>query len=148
MFLKHNLKKMDPSFDFKIFGSDIDPASVEVGRNGVYHMEEVKKIPSIYLKDNWLQGKGDISSFYKIKEDIRSKCTFDSVNLFELEKKVTEKFDVIFCRNVFIYFKPEQVKILSEKMISMLEPWGVFITGTSESLASHRLNIKMLAPST
>jgi chemotaxis protein methyltransferase CheR len=58
MFLRFHLKKIAPDFDFEIFGSDVDPESITIAKNGVYRWNEIKEIPSIYLLDNWVKGVG------------------------------------------------------------------------------------------
>jgi chemotaxis protein methyltransferase CheR len=136
IFLDTHLKKIDPSMNFEIFGSDIDPQSVAVGKNAVYHKDEIKEIPMLYLADNFARGTGDIADFVKVKKKISEKCKFDVLNLLDLKLDKSNKFDIIFCRNVLIYFKqPDIVKVI-DQFKQYLHPTGYLFTGLSESLTT------------
>src|SRR5690606_16290306 len=106
MFLSHHLESLDPSIDFEIHASDIDRESISYARNGVYRYEEIQSIPLHYLGKNWARGKGEIKDFAKIKDYLKQKCHFEVGNLLNLGKELDDKkYDIIFCRNVFIYFE-------------------------------------------
>lgn len=135
MFLSSVLSRIAPDLKYEILGSDVDAASVQVARNGVYRWSEIKEIPSIYLGKNWARGTGEISNFVKAKDSIRSSCRFETTNLLKLDSLVTpSKFDIIFCRNVFIYFTSEQIKEISSRLLQRLAPEGLIFIGISESL--------------
>lgn len=148
MFLNFYLPKIDPTMKFKIFGSDIDPESVKIAQNGVYHRREIKTVPMNYLADHWARGKGEIEEFVKAKKSITEFCEFKTINLLELKNQMpAKKFDIIFCRNVFIYFRPEQIKSIMNNFMSMLHPTGIFFSGISESLGGLNLEIDSIGPS-
>ena len=148
MFLNQCLYELKEDIKFKILGSDIDVESVKIAQNGVYHQNEVKEIPMIFLNDNWAYGTGDIANFAKIKMKIKNSCQFKVGNLLNVEEIVgAEKFDAIFCRNVFIYFAPEQVKEISEKLMSKLYSHGILFSGVSEPLSNFKLDLDNLGPS-
>ena len=147
MFFSIQLKNY-PGIDFEILGSDIDPESVEFAANGVYPFKEVISIPKLYLADHWQRGTGDIAQFAKIKKQIKSKCRFQTVNLLELNKSLkNEKFDIIFCRNVFIYFDNKTIESVCLAFKEFLNPDAYLITGLSESLKMINLNMQTHAPS-
>ena len=108
LFLNTHLKQIAPDFTYEILGTDVDPESVKIAKNGVYPWEDVKKIPMQYLSSNWVRGTGQIANFAKIKDDFKKQCQFDVVNLNEI-KMPNKKFDIVFCRNVFIYFNGDQM---------------------------------------
>ncbi|MCB0415860.1 MAG: response regulator, partial [Bdellovibrionales bacterium] len=145
-FFNYHLKQY-PGMDFKIIGTDIDKESIKVAQNGVYRYSEIKSIPSVYIKDNWQKGTGVISHFVKIKKHIKEKCTFKEMNLIHPEPIQNEKFDVIFCRNVFIYFKSELIHKIVNNFKNKLHKRGLLFTGLSESLNSLEINKITLAPS-
>lgn len=148
MFLAHHLPKIDPTIDFKIFGTDIDYDSVKLAQNGVYNQNEIKEIPMVYLGNHWAHGTGDIAQFAKVKTVLKSKCEFKQGNLLKVEESVgNQKFDVIFCRNVFIYFEAEQVKKISMELMSKLHDHGIFFSGVSEPLSNFKLELDNLGPS-
>ncbi|MBT4790101.1 MAG: response regulator [Halobacteriovoraceae bacterium] len=148
MFFEHHLKQLgNDGIDYKIHGIDIDPESVKIAKNGVYRYSEIKMIPMKYLGDHWQKGSGDISHFVKMKKTIKDRCSFSSGSILELNKELKHKYDIIFCRNVFIYFEEPQVKKISRGILEYLTPEGVFFTGVSESLSSMDLPIDVHGPS-
>lgn len=148
MFLSHHLKKLAPEMSFKILGTDVDAESIALCKNGVYRWEEIKSIPSQYLAQHWIRGTGDISDFVKAKDTIKAFCEFSIANLLDFSKEMAGKtFDIIFCRNVFIYFTSEQIKQTTLALLKHLVPHGLLFVGISESLNGIELPIGYLAPS-
>jgi chemotaxis protein methyltransferase CheR len=134
-FFEVHLKEIDPTLKYKITGTDVDINSVKYAENGVFPFREVKEIPTTYLRDFWVRGTGKISEFAKIKKSIRENCEFKQFNLVTPGNQLDgKKFDIIFCRNVFIYFTPDQVKKCTELQSTFLDKGGLFIIGISESL--------------
>jgi len=147
MFFAHHLVN-HPGMDYEIYGTDIDPASIIYCENGVYPFKEVIGIPKKYLSNHWLKGTGEIAAFARIKNEIKAKCKFAPKNLLELEKEsFSSKFDIIFCRNVFIYFDASTIKDVCLKFKDILHSNGFLITGLSESLKPLNLDISNFAPS-
>lgn len=146
LFLNTHLKQIAPDFSYEILGTDIDPESVKIARNGVYPWDDVKKIPMQYLSSNWVRGTGQIANFAKIKDDFKKQCQFEVVNLNEI-KMPNKKFDIVFCRNVFIYFNGEQIKVITKNLMSFLKPDGLFFIGISESLNGIVENVNYVGPS-
>ncbi len=149
MFLELHLKALDPTLKFEIFGTDIDAESVEVAKNGVYLFDELKEVPLSLLGQHWVRGKGDISAYAKVSSALKKNCAFQTANLFELGKPspTAKKFDLIFCRNVFIYFNQEQIKKISQTLLEKLNPDGFLFIGISESLLQMGLDISSSGPS-
>jgi chemotaxis protein methyltransferase CheR len=145
-FLEFHLKDY-PGMKYKILGTDIDPQSVSVGQNGVYLYKEVKSIPQTYLSGNWRKGKGDIAHFAKVKDHVKANCQFKVFNLIDGDYSGIPKCDVIFCRNVFIYFKPESISQIVPKMKDLLFDGGYLVTGLSESLNLVDIPKKSIGPS-
>lgn len=137
MFLTVHLSRLAPDFKFEILGSDVDPESVKIAKNGVYRREEIKEIPMQYLANHWQKGSGEIANFVKAKDTLKKSCQFEVVNLQSIPPHLKLlKFDIIFCRNVFIYFEQEQIKRITDQFLRTLQPWGSLIVGISESLAN------------
>ncbi len=133
--------------DFKIFGTDVDPESVKIASNGVYLRDEIKEVPMTYLGDHWAKGTGEITAYVKAKKTLRTHCEFAVGNLMGPANLAGRKFDVIFCRNVFIYFTVEQVKAVTRELLSHLHPGGFLAIGLSESLHGMSLPVKNIGPS-
>lgn len=148
MFLDFHLKRLDPSISFEIMGSDIDEESVAIATNGVYHRQELKEAPLALLADHWVKGTGNISDYAKVKQSLRSHCSFQKKNLLELKAEPhASKYDLIFCRNVFIYFNAEQISSISKSLLSRLETHGYYFVGISETLTGLKLGLHNLGPS-
>ncbi len=130
-----------------ILGTDIDPESVTIGKNGVYPWNEVKEIPLHFLSSNWVRGSGDISNFAKAKTHLRTVCRFEQQNLLDLKLRNEKPFDFIFCRNVFIYFNPEQIQKITHDLLKNTSPEGFVFLGISESLHGMPLPVKTVGPS-
>ncbi len=148
MFFKFHLSHSNSGVDFEIWGTDVDPESVNHAQNAVYKAEELKQSPAMYIGDNWIRGKGDVKDFSKLKENLRSKCHFSTLNLLKPDSFLNGKtFDVVFCRNVFIYFNQEQIKSCSEQILKHLDPDGFFFLGVSETLNGLDLKVASSGPS-
>ena len=149
MFLDYHLKILAPDFDFEVVGTDVDMESIKIAANGVYPFKELKSIPLNYLGFNWARGTGEISEFSKVKKYLKSKCNFEMYNLVKpgISRYLNEKFDIIFCRNVFIYFNEKQIKECTRGLLEKLNDSGMFFVGISESLAHMGLTIEGIGPS-
>ncbi len=145
MFLDEHLKIIAPDFDYEVHGTDIDEESVGFAKNAVYKNIEIEKSPIKYLQGRRLLGSGDISDYSKVHQDIRKKCSFSTLNL--VNDSYHEKYDIIFCRNVLIYFNKEDVHKTIEKLSPCLYEGGYLITGVSESIVGQDLPVVHLGPS-
>lgn len=147
MFIKYHLARIAPDFTFEILGTDIDTDSIEFSKNGVYQHDEVKEIPMQFLSGNWAKGTGDIANYVKAKPSIKDHCRFEALNLIGFNSVMPKKFDIIFCRNVFIYFTPEQIKKVTQNLLNNLTSDGVLFIGISESLGGMGLPVQTAGPS-
>ena len=147
MFLRHHLRKIAPDFTFEILGTDIDPESVSIAKNGVFHRNEIKEIPMHLISGNWAKGTGEIQDYVKAKPSIKEFCRFETLNLLKIQDLSKFNADIIFCRNVFIYFTPEQVKEITKNLFKKLSLEGILFIGISESLNGMGLPIRSLGPS-
>jgi chemotaxis protein methyltransferase CheR len=147
MFFHFHLKNY-PSIDFEIVGTDLDTESVNFAKNGVYPFNEIKSIPMNYLQGNWQKGTGEIAHFVKVKSHLKQRCRFETMNLLHMDKVLkNDKFDIIFCRNVFIYFDQKTIETVVESFKKHLYPNSLFITGLSESLKNLSVYKQTFAPS-
>jgi chemotaxis protein methyltransferase CheR len=135
-----------PDIKLKIYGTDVDAESVKIAENGVYQKSELAEVPLSLLSTHWAKGSGEIAAFVKAKASLRACVEFKTENLFQL-RPATESYDVIFCRNVFIYFNPEQIKTIAQEMEKRLAPHGLFFVGISETLSGMGMNLDSPGPS-
>jgi len=116
-----------------IFASDLDTNVLETARKGVYPLERVEKLSPERLRKFFLRGTGNQEGYVAIRPELRSMIEFQRINLLDASYMVKGPLDIIFCRNVMIYFdKPTQYKILS-RFAPMLQPDGLMFAGHSES---------------
>lgn len=136
---------LPPGKSFDILGTDIDTKVLEKASNGVYRSELLKDIPEPYA-GNFTLGTGAVSDWMRINKEVKDHVKFSQFNLTSghpLEKN----FDVIFCRNVLIYFSPSTIESVIEMLYRSTCPGGYLFIGHSESLHTIRHNWKQVAPS-
>jgi chemotaxis protein methyltransferase CheR len=116
-----------------ILATDIDTNVLEKARRGVYHLDQLQMLSAEQLKRFFLRGEGKHAGYARVKPELQRLITFRRLNLLDEQWRLGEKFDVVFCRNVMIYFdKPTQYQIL-RKMKHCLQSHGLFFAGHSES---------------
>ena len=132
---------------WKVFGSDISTRIIEKARQALYPLIRIDGIPKPFLKKYCQKGKGEYDGFLKVKPSLIEKVKFDHINLIKPLPNVG-KFDVIFLRNVLIYFDEETKLSILKKLISALKPKGILFIGHSESLKDMDLNVSLVATTT
>jgi len=118
---------------WEIMASDVNEVVLEKARLGVYNIERTKDIPERYLKQYCLRGINEQSGKFLVKKELKNRVEFRKVNLIEPLPHVG-KFDVIFLRNVLIYFDNPTKKKIVESLCATLNKGGFFIVGHSETL--------------
>jgi len=119
---------------WEILGTDISNSVLEQARSGHYRMAEAEKIPREYLKKYCLKGKGAQEGTFLIDKKLRQHLNFDQLNLNVEGMKKPGEFDVIFLRNVLIYFDVPTKQRVVANLIPCLKNDGYFIVGHAESL--------------
>ncbi len=118
----------------EIIATDIDTNVLNKAKAGVYSIDRVEKLPPDILKRFFLRGSGNNTNNVKVRKELGDLISFRQLNLLDNQWPVNGLFDVIFCRNVMIYFdKDTQYKIL-KRFAPLLEPHGLLFAGHSESL--------------
>lgn len=133
--------------NFEIVGSDIDPEAVGYATNGVYPLKEVNTIPRKFLTQFWKKGKNKLADFAAVKPNLKEKVKFYTDNLLDLKTPKDSGFDVIFCRNVLIYFTDENVQKIALGLRERLGKDALFISGVSEPIRFADWNLKSYGPS-
>jgi chemotaxis protein methyltransferase CheR len=131
---------------WEMVASDISSRILERARSGLYPMERAEDIPKQYLSRYCLKGTGNQEGNFLIAKELRSRVQYRQVNLNETLPKMGE-FDVIFLRNVMIYFDMETKREVVGRMIPLLVPGGHLIIGHSESLNGVTDELKVVLPS-
>lgn len=131
------------NLDAKILATDLDSDVVATGAQGVYRMDRIKDLSAERQKKWFSKGSGDNDGFVKVSPALRQLITFKQLNLLQ-NWPMQGPFDIIFCRNVVIYFdKPTQQQLFS-RYFDLLRPGGMLILGHSENLASQQKFFRML----
>ncbi|WP_342776539.1 protein-glutamate O-methyltransferase CheR [Nitrospira lenta] len=131
---------------WNILASDISSRVLAAAQTGQYNMERAEKIPQAYLKAYCLKGVEEQAGTFLIDPKLRSRIRFLSVNL-NASLPETGTFDVIFLRNVMIYFNAETKRQVVDRLLSVLKPGGYFIISHSESLHGITDHLKMVRSS-
>lgn len=118
----------------KILATDIDTSVLKTAVRGVYESGVLNTVPEEYMKKYFLRGKGESLGLFKIKDEIRQMVTFKQLNFIASEYPVTSTFDIIFCRNVIIYFNPETKRMVVNRLFRYLNDGGYIMMGHSETL--------------
>jgi chemotaxis protein methyltransferase CheR len=119
---------------WEILGTDISNSVLEQARRGQYRIAEAEKIPPQYLKKYCLKGKGEQEGTLLIDKKLREHVRFEQRNLNVEGMKKAGDFDVIFLRNVLIYFDIPTKQRVVANLIPSMKNGGYFIVGHSESL--------------
>jgi chemotaxis protein methyltransferase CheR len=118
---------------WEIIASDISTRVLDKARGGHYSLEQTEHIPKEFLAKYCLKGIGSQDGTFIIDRNIRNRIKFTQINLNNPLPPM-EKLDLIFLRNVMIYFNAETKRKVLERMAEMLKPGGYLFIGHSESL--------------
>jgi len=123
---------------FKLTASDIDSKVLASAGQGVYRLDNLKGLTQDRLQRFFMRGKDSNAGLIRVKPELRKAIEFLSVNLIRDDWPFKEPFDVVFCRNVMIYFDaPTQRKVL-ERIHRVLKPGGMLFVGHAENFSESR----------
>lgn len=134
-------------FRFLILATDISGRVLEIAKRAVYEEERAAPVPAPLRKKYLLRGKDANRGLVRMVPELRSLVRFRRLNFMEGDFDMREPVDIIFCRNVFIYFdKCTQEQIL-QRFCRHLSPGGFIFIGQSETLHGMDLPLDRVAPS-
>ena len=131
---------------WEVVASDISARVLEKARMGHYSLGRAIKIPRNYLTSYCLRGIGRQRGTFLVDKTLRSRVQFMQINLNAPLPRIGE-FNVIFLRNVIIYFAMETKQLVVNRMLPLLKPKGYFIVGHSESLNGVSDGLNLVTPS-
>jgi len=135
-------------YSFNILATDISTRVLEKAATGIYEEERTEPISRSLMQKYFLRSKNKEKKLVRVIPELRRSINFQWLNFMENDFGIKEKFDLIFCRNVIIYFdKPTQDRLIT-KLLSYLRPGGYFFLGHSESIFDTNLPIIQMAAST
>jgi chemotaxis protein methyltransferase CheR len=121
-------------WEIEIVATDLSTRALEIARTGIWPAAKANEIPSPYLKAFMLKGFADQAGKIKAGPEICSIIKFFRMNLNERAYALTGKFEMIFCRNVLIYFDQPGRERVVRRLTSFLSPDGYLFLGHAESL--------------
>ncbi len=132
--------------EIEFIGTDIDFSSVSKASEGIYRVDIIKDLDTYLINKYFDLGEDEFLGMVRIKDEIHSLCKFSQANLLS-ETFPQSNCDVIFVRNVLIYFNPKEVEKIANKMYNCLADNGYLFIGHSESLSHFKTNLKTVGNS-
>ena len=121
-------------WNIKILASDISTRVLAAAAKGIYEEERIKDLPKALISRHFLRGKEQQEGYVKVKPHLSKMVVYRRINLMEDRYPIRSSLDVIFCRNVMIYFDQQTQAALMAKFNRYLKPGGYLFIGHSESL--------------
>ena len=137
---------LEQGWEVEIIATDICTRVLEKARAAVYPIEKSKEIPAEFLRAYMLKGKGDSKGVMKVSPELHRLVRFARVNLHADTYPIMGSFDLIFCRNVLIYFDQKSKEKVISGILGHLSSAGFLIVGHSEHLGSTSPMLRAIAP--
>ncbi len=131
---------------FKIKATDICTKVLKKAALGIYNEQLINPVPSALRKKYFLQGKNGQQGMLRVKRDLRKTVNFNKLNFMEKNFNFQQKMDIIFCRNVIIYFDQTTQAMVLERICNQLRVGGHLFLGHSETLNGISLPLIPVAP--
>ena len=123
--------------NIQILATDIDSKVLQKARQGIYAQNSISQLSHDYKTQFFYKGKGTQAGKVRVVDELRKMVQFESLNLMSPNWFVNAPIDVIFCRNVMIYFdRPTQRKILA-RMVKLMSADGMYVAGHSENFTMY-----------
>lgn len=136
------------NWGWRMEATDISHRILARARQGIYDASVVERIERPLISRYFLKGFGPQDGKYCVKNDLQKRITFRQLNLLDATVPYTQPFQVIFCRNVMIYFDRPTQEELVNRLSRLLVPGGYLMVGHSESLTAIKHQLKAVAPAT
>lgn len=135
-----------PGWRYSILATDISTTVLEKAALGIFKTEAIRPIPQNFRKKYLMRSRDPHSDQVRVSSELRSRIDFRRLNFMDPEYRLVERPEIIFCRNVIIYFdRPTQIRLLG-KLTRQLLPGGYFFAGHSESLQNMDLPLTVVGP--
>ncbi|MDY6851016.1 MAG: protein-glutamate O-methyltransferase [Thermodesulfobacteriota bacterium] len=132
-------------WDLKILATDISTQVLDTARRGFYTAKRVDELPEATLRRYFQKGRGKAEDWYKIKDKVKSLVVFRRLNLMD-PFPFSKSLDLIFCRNVMIYFDKKTQADLITRYSQVLNGGGYLFIGHSESLSGIKHSFQYVQP--
>lgn len=135
-----------PSVSFTVVGSDISTQMLEKAVMAVYTEDRIDCIPNELKRKYFLKSKDREKRTVRVVPALRATTSFARVNLMDTSYGMNTSFDIVFCRNVLIYFDRLTQEQVITKLARSLKPGGFFFLGHSESITNMQVPLKQVRP--
>jgi chemotaxis protein methyltransferase CheR len=131
------LETLGPAAPVSILASDVDTDVLATARAGVYPLDAARGLEPARLKRWFLRGTGPNAGRMRVRPELARVVEFAQVNLVHDAVRVPAPYDVVFCRNVMIYFDPPTQRAVLERLHAAMRPGGLLFAGHSENFTAH-----------
>ena len=135
-----------PGFRFKVLATDLSTTVLAKAKLGVYGSDLVGPVPLILRRKYFMRSRDSDSNTVRVVPELRQLVHFRRINFMDSDFGLTEKVDMIFCRNVIIYFDRPTQELILQKLTQHLVPGGYAFLGHSETLHGMELPLTPVAP--
>jgi chemotaxis protein methyltransferase CheR len=125
------------SGSFEIVNSDIDTKVLSTAQRGVYKADGTKGLSPERMQRFFMRGKGSNEGFMRVKPELQKNLSFQTVNLIQ-DLPFRDPFDVVFCRNVMIYFDAATQRAVLERIHRVMKPGGMLFVGHADNFSDAR----------
>jgi chemotaxis protein methyltransferase CheR len=133
-------------YDFKILATDISTRALACAQQGLYEKSHIEKIPAMMRSRFFRPVRTADSNGYQASDEIRRHIIYRRLNLAQPPFPMRGQLDIVFCRNVMIYFDTDTRSKLVDEIYRLLLPGGYLFTGHAESLSSLKTDFKCIRP--
>jgi len=131
---------------WQIEGTDISTRVLEIAQRGVYEVDKLGSVAPEVLRRHFQRGFNEWAGHLRVKDGLRKRVNFQHLNLLDGHYPFTRPFDLIFCRNVMIYFDRPTQETLVRQLAEKLVPGGHLLVGHSESLSGVKHALRLVRP--
>jgi len=132
---------------WQIFASDISTRVLEKAGRGIYEETRIKLPNPAWLQRYFQKGTKDWEGYYRVKSHLREQIDFQRMNLLDPSPRPADRYHLIFCRNVMIYFDQATAQLLVEKLCRQLHDGGYLIVGHAENIGRGLHSLQQIKPS-
>ncbi|MEA2106497.1 MAG: CheR family methyltransferase [Bacteroidota bacterium] len=142
----NEFKNNYPNFNYSILGTDISSQILQKAFLAVFKEERIVNIPLELKRKYFLRSKDRINKTVRVIRDLRDKVEYRRLNFMDETYNISDIFDVIFCRNVLIYFNRDTQEQVINKLCNKLKKGGYLFIGHSESILGMDVPLQQIKP--
>lgn len=132
------------AFDYYILATDLSQHVLQKAVEAIFPHKKAQQIPLSYKRKYFMRHKDPNNTLLRIAPEIRKKVSFRQLNFMNPDYEISEKFDLIFCRNVLIYFDRSTQEKLIGRLCTYLKDGGFLFLGHSESISDFNVPLNQL----